>query len=95
MDFVTSRAEFLSFVERLEHHLLMKRWLCFDQLMVHPFQKRVVRIGKRIVDRLLDGVIRISTIRIDIGYCMTDRTRNARIRRFVLEHIKIWIVESA
>ena len=91
---VTRRAKLGRLVQRLEKRLLVKRRLGLHHLVVDPLQNRVVALGKRIMYRLFDRVIRIPPRVLNVGDRMTHRAGHPRLRRRVLYIVKIRIIKS-
>src|SRR5204863_5130384 len=59
-------AEFRGAMERLEERFLVKLRLGLDQLFVHETHHAVRAESKWIVDRFLDGVVRIAARAVDV-----------------------------
>src|SRR5438128_12627625 len=79
-DIVASRAELRRPQEWFEEGLLVKFGLRFDQLLVDVLQHAVGAVGKGIMDRLVDGVVRVALRAVDMGDRVTGRARDARLR---------------
>src|ERR1041385_7341620 len=69
-DFMTGRTKLSAPHEGLEERLLMKFGLGLDQLLIEVLKSRVSAVCERIVQRFIDGVIRVSPGAVDPGDCM-------------------------
>src|SRR5882724_7533839 len=81
--------------ERFEKGFLVKLGLALDQLLIDVLQQAIRAIGERVMDRLVNGVIRIAFGAVDVGDGMTGGTGNAGLRSRMIYVVKFRIVERA
>ena len=93
--FVAGRTELSRFVKWLEERLLVKRRLCFYELIVDPLQDFVVAVGKWVMQWFFDRIVRIATDAVDIGDRVARGARDACLRSPMVEHVKFRIVKGS
>ena len=93
MDLVTGTAEILRLVQRLEEALLVELGLGLHELLVDPGQDGIVGEGEGIMLRLVDRVVGVSTGTVDVADHMADRACDAGMRRGIVHHVVVRIVE--
>ena len=94
-DFVAGGTELRRPHGRFEKRLLVELGLPLDQLLVQVLQETVRAIGKGVVDRLVDGVVRVAARTVDVGHRVARRAGNARLRRGMTHVVKFRVVERA
>src|SRR5262249_30487276 len=95
VDLVTCRTEFGATMKVLQKTLLVECWLAFHELTVDPLQKGTVAERERVMQRLLEREGRVSTSRVDIGYCVTGRASDPCARHRILAEVVARVVESS
>ena len=71
----------------------MESGLGFDELMIDPFQHRIIAECEWIVERFFDCVVRISASGIHVGDRMANGARNSSLRGRVFNIIEMRIIE--
>ena len=94
-DLVAGGAKLGLFVQRLEKRLLVKVRLGLDQLLVQVLKKRVRAEGKRIVNRLFDGVVGIAPCAVHMSDGMAGGAGDARLGRRMIHVVKFGVIESS
>ena len=94
-DFVASGAKLRRAHERLEEGLLVKLRLSLDQLPVDVLEDAVGAVSERIMNRLVNRVVRIAPSAVDVRDRMAGRASDARLRRRIMHIIEMRIIKSA
>ena len=91
--FVTGSAEFRGLMQRLEKRLFMEGRFGFDQLMVHPLQQRIFTLCKRIMNRLFNGVVRVTEIAVHVSNGVANRAGDSSLRSGMIQHIELRVIK--
>ncbi len=95
MDLVAGRAEIGRLMERLQERLPMEFRFGDDELVVDPLQQRIVAEGKRVMLGLFNRVVAVAARTVDVGDRVTHGAGDARLRRRVIDIVKLRIVKSS
>ena len=94
-DLVACAAELFRFVKRLQERLLVEGRFGFDELLVDPLQTSVFAERERVVQRLLDRVVRVADVAVDVGNRVADGAGDPRVSGRVADVIVVRVVEGA
>ena len=94
-DFVAGRAEFRRPHERFQKRFLMELGFRLDQLLIDVLEQAIGAVGEWIMNRLIDGVIGVAFRGINVSDRVTCGASNTRLRRGVIDIIKIRIIKCA
>ena len=93
MNFVAGRAKIGGLMEFFEKRLFMQSRFGFDKLLINPLQCGIITERERIMLRLFNREVGISSSAVDVGDRMTGRTGDPRLRGGVIDIIKLGIVK--
>src|SRR6266481_2497362 len=94
-DLVAGRAKLGRAHEGFEKGFLVKLGLTLDQLLIDVLQQAIRAVGERVMDRLVDGIIRIAFGAVDVSDGVAGGTGDAGLRGRMIYVVKFRIVECA
>src|SRR4051812_3658488 len=94
-DFVASRTELRAFVQGLEKGLFVEIRFAFDELLVDELKKAIGAKSKRIMNRLVNGVVSVTPRAVDVVDRMAGGAGYARLGCGMFFQVEIRIIESA
>ena len=94
-DLMTGGAKFRRAMKPFQEGFFVEIRLGFHELIVDPLQDGIVAVSERVMQRLLDRVIRVAGGAVDVRDGVTNGAGDAGMSRRMVDLVEVLVVELA
>lgn len=94
-DLMTGGAKFRRAMKPFQEGFFVEIRLGFHQLIVDPLQDGIIAVRKRVMQRLLDRVVRVAGGAVDVRDGVTNGAGDAGMSRRMVDLVEVLVVELA